>query len=171
MNFTDQHFLLSLLEDPKFFVAMATLIFAALTFKPIKNGLVSMLDSRIEKVKKDLSEAERLKHEAETLLNTAKGKLNDSEKQAKEIIAFAKKESELLMQNTKNKLEKDVEIRKKLALQKIQSFEETSINDLKKNISNITIAVAAQIIEESGNENDFEKLVGVSLEKLSKTVH
>ena len=157
--------------NEEFFVAAATLVFFAGAFKPIKKSLLGMLDSKIAKIKKDLSEAARLKNEAAKLLSEAQTRLVETENHAKEIITHAQKEADLLVSNTRTKLEQDIETRKKLAMQKIQSFEENAINELRKNISNITVTAAAQIIEESSDEDSFKKLVGTSLDKLSKTIH
>jgi F-type H+-transporting ATPase subunit b len=142
--------------DEKFIVAVATVIFFALTFKPMKQGLLGIAN---------------LKAEATKLLAQAQTKLAQSEVEAANILDHAKKEADLILSKAKDKLEKDIEVRKKLAMQKIQSFEENAINELKKNISQITVVAAAQIIEESGNDDSFKQSVAGSIEKLSKTVH
>ncbi len=157
--------------DEKFIVAVATVIFFAVTFKPMKQGLLGIIDSRINKIKSDLAEAANLKAEATKLLAQAQTKLAQSEVEAANILDHAKKEADLILSKAKEKLEKDIEVRKKLAMQKIQSFEENAINELKKNISQITVVAAAQIIEESGNDDSFKQSVAGSIEKLSKTVH
>ncbi len=130
-----------------------------------------MMDTRIEKIKQNMLEAVTLRDDAMKLFEAAEKKLAQSEVEAADIVAHAHKEAELIIENTRVKLEKDIEIRKKLALQKIQSFEENAINELKKNISNITVAAAAQVIEENNGDENFKKSVSSSLEKLSKTIH
>lgn len=157
--------------DEQFYVAVVTVIFFAATFKPMKRGLLNMLDGRIEGIKKNLAEAERLKLEATKLLKEAEAKLAKSEKDAKQIIEHANSEAKTILDNAKKKLEKDIELRKKMALQKIQSFEEKAVDELKKSISAITVEVAAKAIDDAGNDNNFKKLVTSSIDKLSKTVH
>jgi len=157
--------------NEEFFVAVAIVTFFVFAFKPLKKGFLSLLDTRIDKIKKDLSEAERLKNEAQQLWNEASSRLSESEVRGKAIIANAQAEAENIIKNTRKKLEKDIEVRKKMAMQKIQSFEESAVNELKKNISNITVALASQLIEEGGSEDSFKKLVNSSLDKLSKTIH
>ncbi len=157
--------------DEQFFVAVVTVIFFAMTFKPMKKAIVGMLDSRIESIRKNLDEAESLKKQALSLLHEAEAKLARTEKEAKQMLEHAREESEQIITNTRAKLEQDVEVRKKLALQKIQSFEDKAIEDIKKNISLITVEVASKAIDEAGNDNDFKKLIAGSIDKLSKTVH
>jgi F-type H+-transporting ATPase subunit b len=157
--------------DEKFFVLVATITFIVLTFKPVKKALLAMIDGRIAKIKSDLETAEKLKNEAQKLFDESKARLEAVEKQAIEILNHAKNEANMLVENTNRKLAADVEIRKKLALQKIQSFEDNAVNELKKNISLITINAAANAIEESGDADNLKKLFNSSLDKITKTVH
>lgn len=157
--------------DEKFFVALATVTFAVLVFKPVKKALLAMVDGKIAKIKSDLETAEKLKNDAQMLFDESKAKLEAVEKQAIEILNHAKNEANLLVQNANLKLAADIEVRKKLALQKIQSFEDNAVNELRKNISLITINAAATAIEESGDEENLKKLFNSSLDKIAKTVH
>jgi len=89
----------------------------------------------------------------------------------KEIVSHAKEGSRNIIANTKSKLEKDVENRKKLAMQKIQSFEDNAVAEIKKSISGITIMSAQTVLEENIDDENFQSLVDSSLEKISKTIH
>ncbi len=157
--------------DEKFIVALATLVFMMIAFRPMKKGIVGMLDGRINKIKADLEEAAKLRAEAEELLADAKRKLEQSEIDGRLMVARAKEDAEVMMKNAREKMSADIETRKKLAMQKIQSFEENAMNELRKNISQITVSAASQIIEENDNDENFRKSVGSSLDKLSKTFH
>jgi F-type H+-transporting ATPase subunit b len=157
--------------DEKFFVALATVSFVVLTFKPVKKTLLDMIDGKIAKIKSDLDTAEQLKNEAQKLFDESKAKLEAVEKQAIEILNHAKFEANLMVENANRKLVADIEVRKKLALQKIQSFEDNAVNELKKNISLITINAAANAIEESGDAESIKKLFNSSIDKITKTVH
>lgn len=157
--------------DEKFFVALATIIFFAIAFRPMKRAILGMVDSRITKIGNDLEEARKLRMEAEEILAHAKLKLEESEKQANEIVNYAQTEAESMLRNAKEKLAKDVEVRRNMAVQKIKSFEENAISEMKRNIANLTLSATTQVIEESSDEESFKKLVDNSLDKISKTVH
>ena len=162
---------LHIIQDPTFWVAFVTIVFMILAFKPIKNALVGILDSRISDIKETLEEANRLKDEAKEILAQAERKLSKSEEDTKEIVSHAKEGSRNIIANTKSKLEKDVENRKKLAMQKIQSFEDNAVAEIKKSISGITIMSAQTVLEENIDDENFQSLVDSSLEKISKTIH
>jgi F-type H+-transporting ATPase subunit b len=157
--------------DAKFFVAVATLLFVVVTFKPIKKVLLSMIDERIDKIKSDLAEAARLKDEATKILKESEENLLRSEKEAAEIISHAKLEAENIISKTKEKLEKDIETRKAIAFQKIKSLEESALLELKKSVASIAIGASAKVIQQQSSDDDFKNLVDGSIEKLSKTIH
>lgn len=162
---------LHFIQDPAFWVAFVTVVFAVLVYKPIKNALTSMLDKKISEIRSDLEEANNLKDEANALLAEAERKIAKSEEDAKEILSHAKAEADNIVANTKSKLSKDIENRKKLAIQKIQAFEDKAVEDIKKNISGIIVMSAQTILEENIDEEDFQNLIDDSLDKISKTVH
>lgn len=159
------------IQDPTFWVAFVTVIFAALVYKPIKNYISALLDARIDEIKNELEEASKLKDEANALLAEAEKRLAKSEEEAQEIISHAKTESESIISNAKDKLAQDIENRKKVALQKIQSFEDNAVSDIKKNISGLVVMSAQTILEENIDEEGFQNLIDDSLEKVSKIVH
>jgi len=157
--------------DESFFVALVTLSFFVLTFRPMKRAILGIIDSRIEAIRQNLKEAENLKRAALKLLQESEAKLAQAEEDAAEMVSRARADAESILSIAQAKLHNDIENRKKLALQKIQSFEERAIEDLKQNISAITVEVAAKAIDTAGNDNDFKKLVTTSIERLSKTIH
>lgn len=159
------------LQDPTFWVAFVTVVFAVVVYKPIKNALGSMLDERIENIRKELEEASQLKDEANALLADAERKLAKSEEDAKEIISHAKKEAENIITNVKEKSSRDIDNRKKLAMQKIQAAEDAAFEDIKKDISNIVTLSAQTILEENIDEEGSKSLINDSLDKISKTIH
>ncbi len=158
--------------DPTFWVAIATISFFAMAFKPMKNAFFSGVDNKISDIKKALDDANRLRSEAEKILAEAQLKLAQSENEASQIIAFAKSQAEDILSRTKIKLEKDIENRKNMAVSKIKSLEETSLSEIKKNVSALTILTAQTIIEENVGDADSARLAEESSLKLAKvTLH
>ncbi len=162
---------MNILHDPAFWVSVATLTFVVIVFKPAKKAILAALDLRISKVRSELDEARRLREESEKIIAEARTKLAKSEEDAKQILLHAKNEADSIIKITTQKLEKDIEIRKNLALSKIQSLEETSIADIKKNISAFTILAAHTILEENIDEETTKRLDEDSIEKIIKTYH
>ncbi len=159
------------LEDPKFWVAAATVTFVVIVFKPVKKMVLTALDARISKVRSELDSARSLREESEKILAEAQEKLTKSEEEVKKILLHAKTEASNIIQFTKQKLEKDIEIRKNLTLTKIRSLEESSIAEMRKSISAFTILAAHTILEENVNEDTSQRLDQESAERIGKMYH
>ena len=87
--------------DATFWVAIAFFIFfGALVYLKVPQKINASLTEKINIIKKELKEAEKLKNEAKSLLSDYESKLDKSKKESRLIIETAKKESE------KNILEK-----------------------------------------------------------------
>lgn len=157
--------------DESFWVAVATLLFVILVFKPIKRAIIALVDKRIEEISGELDEAKRLKEKAQEILAEAEQKLAKSEKDSSDIIRHAEEEAKQIIIKSKAKLASDIEVRKKLALQKIKNFEDNAVNDIKKSIADITVNAATSILEENLDDKKSKKLLEDSIDKISKTLH
>lgn len=160
-----------MLHDPKFWVAVSTILFFIAAFKPMKNAIVNMINDRIAKVSKDIEEARRLKSEATALLEAAEQKLARVETEAKEILNNAKTQSDLIVKNAQEKISKDIETRKNLAIQKIKNLEESAVEEIKKKVSAVTLLAVQTIAEENLDQETLDKLSLASIEKLPKNFH
>ena len=87
--------------DATFWVAIAFFIFfGGLIYLKVPQKVNASLTEKINIIKKELKEAEKLKNEAKSLLSDYESKLDKSKKESRLIIETAKKENE------KNILEK-----------------------------------------------------------------
>ena len=57
-----------LISDAKFWTGVAFIIFILITFKPIKSTVIKNLDDKINKIKNDIKEAEKIEEDAKKLL-------------------------------------------------------------------------------------------------------
>ena len=81
--------------DSTFWVAVSFFIFiAGLVYLKVPQKVNNSIDMQIDKIKKELEEAEKLKVEAKNLLSDYENKIDKSKKEAQDIISMAKKDSE-----------------------------------------------------------------------------
>ena len=81
--------------DATFWVAISFFIFCGvLIYLKVPQKINNSLIEKINEIKKELEEAEKLKEEAKKLLSDYENKIDKSQKESKEIINAAKKESE-----------------------------------------------------------------------------
>lgn len=163
---------MSLLQEPKFWVAVSTIIFFIIALKPMRFAINKGISDKISKIRRELDEAEKLKSEAIALLGEAERKLAAVEDQAKAIIKNAESQSNIMLSNSKLKLERDIKIKKDMALQKIKNFEDNAIDEVKKKVSAVTLLAVQTIVEENLDESVLNELADESINKINnKTFH
>ena len=90
--------------DATFWVAIAFIIFiVGLIYLKIPQKINSLLNNKIQDIKTELNEAERLKDEAKNLLNESQEKLENAQKEGELIIKNAREEAEKLIIEINNK--------------------------------------------------------------------
>jgi len=116
--------------EAEVFVAIGFVIFLGVLLKfRAPHLLVGAIDARIDKVKGELAQAQRLREEAESLLASFEKKKAEAEAEAAAIVAAAKEEAELIAAESKKRLEEwaargDKQIKDKIALAEAQAIAE-----------------------------------------------
>jgi len=87
-----------LTQDTNIWVAISFIVFCLIAFKLGRKSVVNGLDSRIEDVRSEIENAERLRVEAQELLAQYQRKQRDAEKESKEMISKAKDQAKQLRQ-------------------------------------------------------------------------
>ena len=101
--------------DATFWVAVSFfLFFGCLIYLKIPQKINSSLTDQINKMKKELDEAEKLKVEAKNLLSNYESKIDKSKKEVLEIINAAKKDSEKTIQKKLKNFIKPWKIKRKM---------------------------------------------------------
>ena len=152
--------------DATFWVAVSFFIFfGCLVYLKIPQKINNSLTDQINKMKKELDEAEKLKVEAKNLLSNYENKIDKSKKEILEVINLAKKESEnTILENTK-KFHHTMENKKKNAEQKIAQMRENALKDIKNISVKISMETVELLIKNSIDKNKLEKLYTKSLEQ------
>ena len=152
--------------DATFWVAISFFIFCGvLIYLKVPQKINNSLIEKINEIKKELEEAEKLKEEAKKLLSDYENKIDKSQKESKEIINAAKKESEKAIIEKTNKIHQIIEIRKKSTEQKILQMKENALKDIKNISVKISIETVENLIKNSIDKNKLENLYTKSLEQ------
>ena len=106
--------------DATFWVAVSFfLFFGCLIYLKIPQKINDSFTDQINKIKKELDEAEKLKVEAKNLLSNYESKIDKSKKEVTVIINLAKKDSEKTILEKTDKFHQIMEGKKKNTEQKI----------------------------------------------------
>ena len=152
--------------DATFWVAVSFfLFFGLLIYLKIPQKINSSLTDQINKMKKELDEAEKLKVEAKNLLSNYESKIDKSKKEVTVIINLAKKDSEKTILEKTEKFHQIMENKKKNVEQKIIQMKENALRDIKNISVKISMEAVELLIKNSVNKNKLEKLYTNSLEQ------
>ena len=152
--------------DATFWVAVSFFIFfGCLIYLKVPQKINNSLTDQINKVRKELDEAEKLKVEAKNLLSNYENKIDKSKKEVLEIINLAKKDSEKTILEKTEKFHQIMESNKKNAEQKIARMRENALSDIKNISVKISIETVEHLIKNSINKDKLEKLYTESLEQ------
>ena len=157
--------------DATFWIAVAFFIFiAALIYLKVPQKVNDLLTSQINRIKKELDEAEKLKVEAKNLLSDYENKLDKSKKETQEIINTAEKDSEKNILYKTKKFHELIEERKKNAEQKIAQMKENALRDIKNISIKISIETVEHLIKNSIDKNKIEKIYIDSIEEVKASL-
>jgi len=157
--------------DATFWVAVSFFIFAGgLIYLKVPQKVNSSITTQINKIKKDLEEAEKLKVEAKNLLSDYENKIDKSKKEARDIINTAKKDSEKNILNKTKKFHELLEERKKNAEQKIIQMKENALKDIKNISIKVSMEAVEHLIKNSIDKNKIEKIYTESLDQVKDSL-
>lgn len=133
--------------DAELFVALGFAVFlGVLIYVGAHRKLTGAIDSRVNRIKNELSEAERLRLEAQELLASFEKKREEAEAEAKAIVAQAKEEAELLAREARQRLEEFVSRRTKQVEDKISLAEAQAAAEVREAAADAAVKVAEAVL-------------------------
>lgn len=158
--------------DATFFALVALIIFLAIAayagaFKSVGKGL----DTRADRIRRELEHASQLRKEAEALLAEYKQKRLDAEKEAADIISTAKAEAEDYAAEARRKMAESLDRRTRQAEQKIAQAEAAAIKDVRNVATEMAIAAARNMVADVSRGPDGANLVASSIEAVKNRLN
>jgi F-type H+-transporting ATPase subunit b len=142
-----------MLYDAELFVAGGFALFlGVLLYVGAHKKVIGAVDTRAERIKGELAEAERLRNEAEALLASFEKKREEAEAEAKAIVAQAKDEAELLAKDARQRLEEFVARRTKQVEDKISLAESQAMAEVRAAAADAAVKVAENVLRKGGAE-------------------
>lgn len=160
-----------ILSAPETWVAVAFLIFIILVWKPAKKALLSGLDARAARIEQELSEAARLREEAQALLAQYQRKHREAMKEAEGIVAHARTEAERLAQQAARDLQASLKRREELAMQRIAQAEQQATKDVRAVAVDVAIAAAERLLKEKLDGAKGDALIDQAIRELPSKLH
>lgn len=160
-----------MLYDPHFWVAVAFVLFIALSYKKISGLVIKGLDGRAARIKAELDEARRLREEAEAVLADYKQKQAEYLKEAEAILKSATADADTLRQHAEQELKTALDARVRQAVERIAQEESKAIADVRNHVVDIALAAARQMIMDHVGNLSQEELIKLALADIERKIH
>ena len=154
--------------DATFWEAISFALFIILIlYKKVPKFVLNQIDIKIAELKNKIDEAENLKSSSEKILSDVQGKLKKSENDRSEILRKAQKISENEISITSEKMQRSLENKETAAFNKIKQAKIDTINQIKKEATEIAIETVKKVIIEN---LDVKKQEEINLLKLKNSI-
>ena len=155
--------------DATFWVAISFFIFLGVLFYfKVPQKVFGALEESINKIKKDIDEAEKLKEEAKNILSEYEAKLSKSKVEVEFMIKNAQKESETNIIKINDQFHSIFENRKKMAEDKIKQMKLQATKDIKNYSVEVAIIALEKIIKNSVDKKKLDKIYISSVDEAKK---
>ena len=155
--------------DATFWVAVSFVLFVGvLLYFKVPQKIFTSLDESINKIKKDIEEAEKLKEEAKNILSDYEARLDKSKVEIDLMIKNAQKESDANIIKTNDQFHKIFENRKKVAEEKIKQMKLQATKDIKNYSVEVAIIALEKIIKNSIDKKKLDKIYVSSVNEAKK---
>jgi len=133
--------------DAELFVAVGFTLFLGVLLKVgAHNKLFGALDARINRVKSELAEAQKLRAEAEALLASFEQKRTEAEAEAAAIVARAKSEADMIAAEARKRLDEFVARGDKQIKDKIAQAEAQAVAEVRAAAADAAVKVAEGVL-------------------------
>jgi len=155
-----------MIVDATFWVAVSFFIFLiGLVYLKVPQKINKSLADKINQIKKEINESEKLKVEAKNLLSDYENKIDKSKKETQKIIGDAKQLNEKIILEKTQKFHEMMEKKKKNVEQKIIQMKQNALKDIRDSSIKISILTVEHLINNSIDKTKLEKFYSQSLEE------
>jgi F-type H+-transporting ATPase subunit b len=141
------------------------ILLARFVFKPISN----IIKKREEKISASVSEADKLKENAESMLAEYRLKLDEARVEAQTIV----EQSRTIGENLKSELVDRAKMESSQmiaeAKKEIERERDKALSSIKENVVDLTLLATEKLIGKAMKEEDHLRLIEESIEEASKT--
>lgn len=160
------------LSTPEFWVAVSFFLFLGLVFYfGVHKKIAAALDARADMIAKELTEAQRLREEAEKVLHDYRRKQTQAVGEAQAIVDQAAKEAEEFARETRRSVKEHFDRRMKLAEEKISRAEADAVREVRSAAVDAAVSAAQALIKEKLSPDLAKKLVTDSIDSVGSKLN
>lgn len=163
--------MMGLLYQAEFWVFVSFVIFVGLLGKRMWLTIVGMLDSRAERVRQELSEAQRLREDAAKALADYQKRQEQALAEAEAIVARAHVEAENLRLKAEADLDASLRRREQQALDRIAQMEANAVAEVRNLTVDLAVAASRRLLAEGITLADQDRLIERAIAEIPKNLH
>ena len=157
--------------EAEFWVGMAFVLVVVFLARPVAKALKNLLAKHRDGVILQISQAEKLRDDAQVLLSQYERQFLNAKNEAQAILDKSNKEIELLKENTLTKLENDLNARRKEVENKITAETEKYHKEINELIGVKTVSLVKEKLVSVLDEQKHCRLIDNSIEKILKKLN
>jgi F-type H+-transporting ATPase subunit b len=157
--------------DEPLVVAISFFLFVAFAYKPLGRFLAKTLDARAARISHELADAVRLREEAQKMLEQYERKYREVEAESAEMLRHAEETIKGMYEQAETTLKTAVEARMLAANEKIRRAEERAVQDVQRQVVDVAMEAARQIIIEKMHNEADDTLIQLALKDVNRIVH
>ena len=132
--------------------------------------LMKVMRDREEYVANEISEAEKARKEAVTLLEKHKQMVKEVREESQALIERAKKQGESQKEEIIQAARMEAERLKETARLEIQQEKENAVKELREQVASLSVLIASKVIEKELDEKDQEALIQDYIKKAGEKI-
>lgn len=157
-------------QSAEFWVGFAFVLVVVTLIKPIGKALKALLVKRQNQIIDQISQAEQLRNDAQLLLAQYEKKFLHVKDEAGVILDNSEKEIELLKNEEIQKLERDLDVRRKEVENSISATAEKVKNEINQKIAALTVNKVKAYIGSNLSPAKHADLIDKSLDKIVQKI-
>ncbi len=160
-----------ILENPELYVVIGFLIFLAFVGPKVWKMIVTGLDQRSIRIKGQLDEAQKLRDEAQALLNEYQRRQKEAAQEAQGIVSAAQEHAANHTKDAMAALEASMARREKQALEKIAQAEAHATAEVRREAVEVATAATRKLLTQALTDDRATQLVDQSIKELDRKLH
>ncbi len=160
-----------LLHDTNFWVLISFVIFSGVAYKYGKTTVLSKLDGKIDAIRTELSQAEKLRVDAQELLAEYQRKHKDAISEAATIIADAKKHANDIKNTAEEDLKNILARREDQLQEKLTRIEQNASQEIQAYVAEIAVNSARDLLNSKMDAKADKAIISNMMSNVSKTLN
>ncbi|GAB3587070.1 ATP synthase subunit b [Acetobacter peroxydans] len=157
-------------HEAGFWVAVSFVLFFVLVGKKIWTPLAAILDSRADRIRKELDEAADLRREAEQMLEDATREREHALAEARSLIEQSRKQAQDIALKARQEAEDAVKRHEQMARDRIAAVERAALKEVRQLAIDVAVEAAHDVIPQTLDTKSGSALVDQALAGLPKAL-